>query len=47
SVQAHNGVTELRYERPWYERLAGWTSLLAWMSVLTALLVLADGRRRA
>ncbi len=45
TVEARDGVTELRYERPWHERAAGWLSLLTWMTILTAALALSDYRR--
>ncbi len=45
SVRVGNGLTELRYERPWYERAAGWVSLVGWIGVLLGLGLLL-GRRR-
>ena len=47
SVPAKDGVTELRYERPWYERASSWLSLLAWMSVVAAAFVISDRRGEA
>jgi hypothetical protein len=34
TVPASDGVTELRYERPVQERLAGWTSFIFWILVI-------------
>ncbi len=46
TVQAKDGVTELRYERPLHERASGLLSLLAWMVFLTAVLMLLDRQKR-
>ncbi len=43
-VPALNGVTELRYERPWHERVAGWMSLCMWICMLGSLVVVAIRR---
>ena len=46
SAPALDGVTELRYERPWYERLANWTSLATWaLWLLSISLLVVFGRR--
>jgi hypothetical protein len=44
SMRALNGTTDLRYERPRLERLAGWISLFTWISMIIASAVIA--RRR-
>ena len=46
AVQAKDGVTELRYERPLHERATGMLSLLAWMVFWTASLLLLDHQKR-
>jgi hypothetical protein len=32
SVEARDGVTELKYVRPTWERIANWTSLVGWIA---------------
>ena len=34
TVEARDGVTELLYVRPWWERTANWVSLVAWAACL-------------
>ena len=34
TVEARDGVTELLYVRPWWERTANWVSLFAWAACL-------------
>lgn len=49
AVDASDGVVELRYERPWWERLAGWTSALGWLAAAAAglwLIIVRLRRRR-
>ncbi len=36
ATEARNGVVELKYERPWWERVANWTSLAAWFGLAGA-----------
>ncbi|MCP4605048.1 MAG: hypothetical protein GY847_31750 [Proteobacteria bacterium] len=38
AVQARNGTTELRYERPWHERAANWMSLTSCVLLLFLLI---------
>jgi hypothetical protein len=47
AVEARDGVTELRYERPWWERLANWTSLLLWIACAALAVLVAVRRWRA
>jgi hypothetical protein len=47
AVEARDGVTELRYERPWWERLANWTSLLLWIACAAFAAFVAVRRWRA
>jgi hypothetical protein len=44
ATAARDGVVELRYERPWWERAANWTSLAGWLGVIGVAIFL--GRRR-
>jgi hypothetical protein len=45
AVPARDGTTELLYERPWWERLAAWTSLVLWIGCATAVLFIIMRRR--
>jgi hypothetical protein len=46
AVAAADGLTELRYERPWWERLANWTSLIGWVACLGMVVAVPILRRR-
>lgn len=44
-VNARNGVIEFRYKRAAFERVSGFLSLIAWMSLFASLMVLSDRTR--
>jgi hypothetical protein len=46
AVPARDGVVELRYERPWWERVANWASLAGWLGLVGAAAALGWRRLR-
>jgi len=47
AAPARDGVTELVYERPWWERVANWASLLVWLACGAFVIAVVVRRRRA
>ncbi|MBW2276592.1 MAG: hypothetical protein JRF63_03810 [Deltaproteobacteria bacterium] len=47
AVPARDGTTELVFERPWWERVANWASLLLWLACGAFVVITIVRRRRA
>jgi hypothetical protein len=47
AVPARDGTTSLVFERPWWERVANWASLLLWLACGAFAVVVVVRRRRA